>query len=307
MSYPKAAALLAAAVLLLPTKGLTSSISQSPAAVKVGIWDGRYNAPGLLDRLYVGKYDDLADDADTRDWIASMDTRFNYNCPEYATVKSTVIIQYAMPAEWNNEKEAMRAATSGDPDRALKELLALGHGTLGYAGGVKAAQAHMIQEGLDDGERFVLDHGCDSAATKQMHDHMEYLAIMRKGRLPGPSDPRFVEQLSPTKQHEVLAAREQAKAKKNAEVAELKEWEDKRARENAKHNPLETDLKPTDTTMRILDDTPVYQTAHAGLPFLTNVHKGQLVHVTGETTHYLRVQLDTGKIGFVSKRDAAAN
>ena len=305
MSYTKAIALLAAAVLLLPSNGLTSSISQSPAAVKVGIWDGKYNAPGLLDRLYVGRYDDLADDAETRDWIFSMATRFNYNCDEYGNGTSTVILQYAMPAEWNNEKEAMSAATSGDPDRALKELLALGHGTLGHAGGVKAAQAHMIQEGIDDGERFVLDHGCDSAATKQMHDHMEYLASVRKGRSPGPSDPRFFEQLSPTKQHEWIAAKEQAKAKKNAEVAELKEWEDKRARENAKHNPLETDLKPTDTKMRILDDTPVYQTAHAGLPFLTNVHRGQLVHVTGQTTHYLRVQLETGMIGFISKRDAA--
>ena len=46
MSYTKAA-LLGAVVLLMPTKGLASSISQSPAAVKVGIWDGKYNAPGL--------------------------------------------------------------------------------------------------------------------------------------------------------------------------------------------------------------------------------------------------------------------
>jgi hypothetical protein len=307
MSCTKSTVLLAAAILLLPTNALTSSISHSPAAVKVGIWDGKYNAPGLLDRLYVGQYDDLADDADTRDWILSMSKGFNDNCDAYANDTSLAIIKYAMPDEYNNEKEAMSAASSGDPDRALKALLAAGHGTLGRAGGEEAAYAHLIREGVDDGHRFVLDHGCDGAATKQMYEHMNYLASMRNGKSPGSSDPRFFEQLSPSVQHSILAAKEQAKAKQTAEAAEMQAWEDKDARLAAEHNPLETDLKPVDTQMRILQDSPVYQTAHRGVPALTWVHQGKLVHVTGQTTSYLRVQLKTGVIGFIPKNVATAN
>jgi uncharacterized protein YgiM (DUF1202 family) len=61
-----------------------------------------------------------------------------------------------------------------------------------------------------------------------------------------------------------------------------------------------TEVEPAHAKVKLLEDTWVYSRPSKASKHVEQVHEGKFINVTGSTRYYLRVELKTGKTGYIS-------
>jgi hypothetical protein len=154
-----------------------------------------YNAPGILRAVFGGRFESVADDTLTRDYLLSVKAGINGPCQDLADRGTVALIDYGMYYEAKALRKGSEAAFAGNIGQAMQQLL--GNAPIGRAGGMVAVIEHLIPEGEEDGRKLV-SRGCGWKDLLTLHQNMIDLARER-GTIPPEfaDNEHFVAQLKP--------------------------------------------------------------------------------------------------------------
>jgi hypothetical protein len=149
-----------------------------------------YNAPGLLRPLYYGKFDQIGDDAMTRNYMLSLVQRFNELCPRVPDIDD--VLDYGFYFWRKAQKGTIRAANAGNLDEGFRQAGEM----------LRRTTPHILQDGRDDAQRFLDGNRkgeiCLTPPVKHLYANISSLAFERKSMPPDVDDNyRFMQQMSP--------------------------------------------------------------------------------------------------------------
>jgi hypothetical protein len=196
----EAAALAAARRFSVRAMGSAGRTTFAYAEPLVPIKYSEYYAPRLLSSLYLGVFNQVADDPMTRNYVLSLAQALNSECggPPNNPIP---LIEYGFWNEVKGQKDMFKSAWKGDGVKVFRDVAAL----------MRRARPHLLELADSDAVRFLVSqrdstdspfdvepYECKTAQTKRLFDNISALAEQR-GRIPPdvPDDYSFLAQLSP--------------------------------------------------------------------------------------------------------------
>jgi hypothetical protein len=104
----------------------------------------QYYAPRILSSLYLGTFNQIADDPLTRSYVLSLAQGFNSVCP--SVPDPLALLEYGYYNEYNGQKDMFKSAFAGNAPKMLHDVLNL----------FKRARPHMVEIAFDDAQTFVV-------------------------------------------------------------------------------------------------------------------------------------------------------
>jgi len=164
-----------------------------------------YYAPRLLSALYLGVFDQIADDPMTRNYVWSLAREFNGLCP--SVPEPFALLEYGLYHEIKGQKDMYRSAWAGNAEKMFRQ----------FEGVMRRARPHMLEIAHADAEKFIvsqqildnptgtpLDPDPDDCLTPQIRHLYDNVAALVKRRHTIPpdvdDDDSFLAQLRPDAQ-----------------------------------------------------------------------------------------------------------
>lgn len=173
------------------------------APPQMPIAPGDYAAPRILSALYLGTFNQLADDPLTRIYVLSLAQSFNSLCP--SVPDPLALLQYGFYHEIKGQKDMFKSAWSSNAEKLFRDV----------AGMIRRARPHMLEIANEDAETFIRSQQdptdnpfeppdpdeCMTPQIRHLYDNLALLMQQRRSIPPDVSDDyAFLAQLNPAAQ-----------------------------------------------------------------------------------------------------------
>jgi hypothetical protein len=193
---PEAAALAAAKKFVARALGGTGKSGYAYAGTATLDERTPYNVPGILRPLYLGTFDPIADDENTRNYVISLVQAFNGSCSKVPEIFA--VMDYGFYYERKALRGTMQGAMQNDLDKGFAQAIEA----------IRRSHPHILIEGREDAELFLAANGkkneCLTAPVKRLYDNIARLALQRRDMPPDVDDDyHFARMLSPAAQKKI--------------------------------------------------------------------------------------------------------
>jgi hypothetical protein len=136
-----------------------------------------FSGATILGAVYTGRFEAVADDASTRDYLFSVAWELREQCVAYRD-DPFPLLNYALHDVMASWHRGTTEALSNEQGAALQDLVragAFGGGESGRA----AVEAHLTTPGIQDGKQFVSTYECGGAPTSHLYSNIVKIAGYR--------------------------------------------------------------------------------------------------------------------------------
>jgi hypothetical protein len=202
----QAVALAAAKRLAIRAMGGSARTSFAYAWNQMPITFKDYYAPRILSSIYLGTFNQIADDPMTRNYVLSLGQSFNSICP--SVPDPLALLEYGYYNEYNGQKDMFKSAFAGDAAKLFRDVVNI----------FKRARPHMLDIADEDARTFIIfqqdptgnddfevkREECMTPQIRHLYDNLALLAEQRRKLPPDvENDAAFFAQLRPDAQKQV--------------------------------------------------------------------------------------------------------